>query len=153
MSMNQKHPWVWRCLMVSILLLAAFLPVTTLGAPDWSVCVVDELNRPLPGVLIRESYINYSAETNEHEEDQYTNAKGCVHFAPKLTRASMLRRLIAIASSATKGVHASFGPYAGVTAFEGSALGEDVRDGHVYTWTGSPRHVASTLALPSRRSQ
>jgi len=77
------------------------------------------------------------------------DAKGCVHFAPKLTKASVLRRLIAIARSGTAGVHASFGPYDYVTAFQGGAHGEDVRGGYEYAWTGSPRHVDSSLILRS----
>jgi len=68
--MKQNNPWLWRSLIVGILLLAALLPVTTLAAPDWSVCVVNESNRPVPGVLVRESYQNYSAESGGNEEDQ-----------------------------------------------------------------------------------
>jgi hypothetical protein len=147
--MKRNNPWLWRSLIVGILLLVAFLPVTTLAAPDWSVCVVNESNRPVPGVLVRESYQNYSAEYGGNEEDQYADARGCVHFAPKLTRASVVRRLIAIARSATAGVHASFGPYDYVTAFQGGARGDDVRGGYEYAWTGSPRHVDSTLVLRS----
>lgn len=134
--MEQSNSWPWRFLIVGILLLVALLPVTTLAAPDWSACVVDESNKPVPGVLVRESYQNYSAESEGHEEDQYSDANGCVHFAPKLTRASLLRRLIEIAHSAMAGVHASFGPYADVTAFQGNARGDDVRGGYEYAWTG-----------------
>jgi hypothetical protein len=147
--MKRNNPWFWRSLIAGILLLVAFLPVTTLAAPDWSVCVVNESNRPVPGVLVRESYQNYSAEYGGNEEDKYADARGCVHFAPKLTRASVVRRLIAIARSATAGVHASFGPYDYVTAFQGGARGDDVRGGYEYAWTGSPRHVDSSLVLRS----
>jgi hypothetical protein len=77
------------------------------------------------GVLVRESYQNSSAESRGHEEDQFSDANGCIHFAPKLTKASALRRAIAIAVSGLEGVHANFGPYAYVTAFRGSATSGD----------------------------
>jgi hypothetical protein len=147
--MKQNNSSRWRFLIVGILLLVALLPVTTLAAPDWSACVVDESSKPVPGVLVRESYQNYSAESEGHEEDQYSDANDCVHFAPKLTRASLFRRLIEIAHSAMAGVHASFGPYDYVTAFQGNARGDDVRGGYEYAWTGSPRHVDSSLVLRS----
>jgi hypothetical protein len=83
--MKQNNSSRWRFLIVGILLLVALLPVTTLAAPDWSACVVDESSKPVPGVLVRESYQNYSAESEGHEEGQYSDANGCVHFAPKLT--------------------------------------------------------------------
>jgi len=147
--MRRNNPWLWRSSIVSILLLVALLPMTTLAAPDWSACVIDESSRPVPGVLVRESYQNYSAESEGHEEDQYSDANGCVHFASKSISASLLRRLIAIAHSGMAGVHASFGPYDYVTAFRGGARGDDVRGGYDYAWTGSPRHVDSSLVLRS----
>ncbi len=147
--MRRNNPWLWRSSIVSILLLVALLPMTTLAAPDWSACVIDESSRPVPGVLVRESYQNYSAESEGHEEDQYSDANGCVHFASKSISASLLRRLIAIAHSGMAGVHASFGPYDYVTAFQGGARGDDVRGGYDYAWTGSPRHVDSSLVLRS----
>jgi hypothetical protein len=117
--MKQNTSWPWRFLIVGILLPVALLPVTTLAAPDWSACVLDESNKPVHSVLVRESYKNDSAESEGHEEDQYSDANGCVHFVPKLTRASRPGRLIEIAHSVMAGVHASFGPYDYVTAFQG----------------------------------
>jgi hypothetical protein len=147
--MKQNNSWLWRFLIAGAILLMAFFPMTTLAAPDWSACVIDESSKPVPGVLVRENYQNYSAESEGHQEDRYSDANGCVHFAPKLTRASLLRRAIEIAYSAMAGVHASFGPYAYVIAFQGDARGDDVRGGYEYTWTGSPRHVDSSLVLRS----
>ena len=72
--MKRDTPWLWRSLFVCIVLLLALLPVKTVAAPDWSACVVDETSRPLPGILVRESYQNYSVESEGHEEDQYS---GC----------------------------------------------------------------------------
>ena len=148
--MKRDTPWLWRSLFVCIVLLLALLPIKTVAAPDWSACVVDETSRPLPGILIRESYQNYSVESEGHEEDQYSGANGCAHFSLKLTSASLFKRLIAFARSSMAGVHASFGPYDYVTAFDGGARGDDVRNGFDYAWKGSPRHVDSLLVLRSR---
>lgn len=148
--MKREIPWLWRPLLVCIVLLVTLLPIRTLAAPDWAACVVDETGRPVSDVLVRESYQNYSAESEGHKEDEYSGANGCVHFSLKLTSASLLRRFLAIIGSGTAGVHASFGPYDYVTAFDGGARGDDVRGGFDYAWKGSPRHVDSLLVLRSR---
>lgn len=147
--MKRNISWWWRFSILGGLLLSALVPVTTLAAPDWSACVVDESHKPVSGVLIRESYQNYSAESEGHEEDRYADANGCVHFASKVTRASLLSRVVEIVRSATGGVHSSFGPYAYVTAFQGNAYSDDVRGGYEYAWQGTPRHVDSSLVLRS----
>jgi hypothetical protein len=128
-------------------LVASLWPISTLSAPDWTVCVVDESNRPVTGVLVRESYQNYSAESDGHEEDLYTDAEGCVRFTPKYVRSALIRRLVVILYSATAGVHASFGSYSFVTAFRGAQSGVDVRGGYLYGWKGSPAQLKSTLVL------
>src|ERR1019366_7923885 len=129
------------------LLCVLMLPVRTVSAPDWDACVVDASNTPVSGVLVRESYQNYSAEFSAHEQDLYTDAKGCVHFSTKKVTSPLFMRLLAILSSATAGVHASYGPNSYVIAFEGNRTGADVRNGYIYTWTGGPQQEASTLKL------
>jgi hypothetical protein len=141
--------WCWRFLIAAILLVAAFWPVTTLSAPLWSVCVVDEANNPVARVLVRESYQNYSAEMQGREEDLYTDTRGCVRFPAKSVRSSLMKRLTVFCSAALGGVHASFGPYAYVTAFSGQLRGDDVRGGYEFSWKGSPGQVDSMLVLRS----
>jgi hypothetical protein len=111
------------------------------------VCVVNPSNYPVSGILVRESYQNYSAESEGYEENMYTNAQGCVHFPAKRTRASALRRAAAILASATGGGHASFGPYSYVTAFSEGNRGDDIRGGYEYAWQGSPVQERSILIL------
>jgi hypothetical protein len=132
---------------VAVSLLAALLPVSTLSAPEWSVCVLDGSNRPVAGVLVRESYKNYSAELEGHEDDLYTDAEGCVSFVPKRVNSSPLKRLRVILLSATGGVHASFGPHASVAAFRAGQTGDDIRGGHIFSWEGFPTQMKSVLRL------
>ena len=129
------------------LLCVALLPVRTVSAPDWDACVVDTSNRPVSGVLVCESFQNYSAEFSAHEQDLYTDAKGCVHFATEKISSPLFMRLLAILASTTAGVHASFGPESSVTAFKGTQRGEDVRNGYIYSWTGAPQQETSILTL------
>jgi hypothetical protein len=128
-------------------LVSAVWPIKTINAPVWNVCVVNEVSSPVEGVLVRESYQDYSAERTGHEADLSTPASGCVRFPPRPLQATILKRAFATISSATAGVHASFGPHAYVTAFAGSQRGDDVRDSYVYDWHGSPDVVNSTLTL------
>ena len=134
-------------LMFAAVLVATLWPVSTLSAPEWSVCVLDESNRPAAGVLVRESYGNYSAELQGHEEDLYTDTNGCVSFLPKRVKSSLLKRFGVILLSATGGVHASFGPYSSVTAFRAGQVGDDIRGGLLFRWEGSPTQMKSVLRL------
>jgi hypothetical protein len=129
------------------ILFVALIPIRTVSAPDWNVCVVDASNRPVSGALVREAYQNYSAEFSSHDQDLYTDAKGCVHFSTKKVTSPLFMRMLAILYAAAAGVHASFGPNSYVIAFEGTLTGEDVRSGYIYTWTGAPQQEASTLKL------
>ena len=137
-------------LIVIAVMFAALLPISTLTAPEWSVCVLDESGNPAANVLVRESYENYSAEFEGNEEDLYTDTKGCVFFLPKRVRSSLLKRFGAIISSAMSGAHASFGPHSNVTAFQGKQRGDDVRRGLLFTWEGSPAHMSSVLRLQNQ---
>ena len=148
-NMKRIDGWRWRLLAGAAILLVALLPVKSQSAPDWSVCVVDESNSPVTGVLVRESYTNYSAEWEGHEEDQYSDNHGCVWFATKTVRSSPLKRIAVIITSASGGVHSSFGPHAMVTAFSEVRRGDDVRNGHEFAWEGGPSHEDSKLVLRS----
>ena len=139
--------WRWWVVIAAIALMAALWPLKSQSAPDWTVRVVDESNAPVSGVLVRESYQNYSAEWSGHEEDQYSDSRGCARFAPKMIRSSLLKRLAVTITSALGGVHASFGPYDYVTAFSGNLRGDDVRGGLEFAWKGTPSHVDSLLTL------
>ena len=124
-------------------------PIPSARAPVWDVTVMDQAGNPLPNVLVRESYQNYSAETIGHEEDRYTDAQGDVHFAAKRIYAPFRIRLAVTAFSVLGGAHASFGPHSYVTAFSGANTGDDARGGHLYAWEGSPTHETSRLVLGS----
>ena len=132
---------------LAVLVLITLWPVSSLSAPDWAVCVVDKSQIPVVNVLVRESYQNYSAEREGHEEDLYTDEHGCVRFPPRYLRLSIFKRLVAAISSASGGVHASFGPHSYVMAFRGAQRGDAVRNGYMYDWRGSPKQMTSTLTL------
>lgn len=117
---------------------AVLCPLQTLSAPAWDVWVADANGLPVAGITVRESYQNYSAESSSHEEDQVTNAEGYVKFAPKVVRASLVSRGLATLSSATAGVHASFGPHSYLLAFGKGLQGDAVQNGLVVNWKGSP---------------
>ncbi len=132
---------------VSLAALLGFLawPTTTVQCPMWKVQVVDQSGQPLQGMTVRLSYKNYSAESESHEDDLRTDASGYVLFDQKSLRAPRIERALAIVSSATGGVHASFGPHAWVWAFGDGLEGTAVSDGHVTDWTGSPSQMTSKI--------
>jgi hypothetical protein len=94
---------VKRFRLIFILVLGGILlfPVRSLEAPLWEVSVVDQANRPLKGVTVRESFRNYSAESSGGEIDLITDDQGKVRFQTRSIRVSLLTRLLMAASSAT----------------------------------------------------
>ena len=132
---------------LSLAALLGFLtwPTATVQCPMWEVQVVNESGQPIEGMTVRLSYMNYSAESKSHEEDLRTNASGYVLFHQKSLRAPRIRRALATVSSATGGVHASFGPHAWVWTFGDGLEGTAISDGHVTDWTGAPSRMTSKI--------
>jgi hypothetical protein len=129
------------------LLLSALIPFPTLNAPDWSVCVIDSSHNPAAGVLVREDYQNYSGEFRGHELEHTTTDTGCVQFSHKYLWAPLLVRAVAWIAAAGAFAHASFGPHSYVMAFRENQSADEVRNGLIYSWTGSPKSERSILIL------
>ena len=129
------------------------IPIPTLHCPDWTVTVLDQSGRPVPGGLVRLGYTNYSAEGEHHRIDRITDESGQAAFERRTLYASSLRRAYYILLSARAGVHASFGPSATVTAFGDGMEGYDVdpnTDTLVF-WHGQPNPMASKIIMKPAR--
>ena len=96
---------------------------------------------------MREDYQNYSGEFSGHELEQTTDQTGCVQFTHKYLWSPLLMRTLAWISSASAFAHASFGPNSYVMAFYEGQSADDVRNGFVYSWSGSPKSERSVLIL------
>jgi hypothetical protein len=142
----------WIAIIAAAILLVTFVPIKSLAAPDWDVWVTDESGVALQGVLVRESFQNYSAEFRNGEETLTTDQAGHVRFKRKTLRASLLKRLVVTASSATAGVHASFGPHAIVFAFADGMEGAAEVNGLTETWRGSPNSMQSRIIMRPHNS-
>jgi hypothetical protein len=133
-----KKVWIAGAVFAIAILLAASRPIETLAAPTWDVCVVDQQEHPLKGVLVRESYQNYSADSVGRQDDAYRDQTGCVHFAPKISTSSALTLGLVTLNSAMAGVLASFGTYSYVIAFSGEVYADEVRNGYPTCGEGPP---------------
>jgi hypothetical protein len=125
------------------------IPIPATHCPHWDVTVVDQSGRPVPGVTVRLSYTNYSAEDEHHQMDRTTDDSGQVAFPKETLWASSLRRVFYTVLSARADVHASFGPSASVMAFGRGLEGEDVdptRDILVF-WHGRPSRMESRIVM------
>ncbi len=73
-----------RPLLIGLVLAALFalwlFPSSSLAAPYWEVVVVDEHGKPVEGMTVRETWQNYSVETEGHEADRQTDANGHATF-------------------------------------------------------------------------
>jgi hypothetical protein len=143
-------------LVIVVLLVVALIPFPSLIAPDWKITVMDVAHKPVKGSLVRESYQNYSIESQGHESDAITDEFGRVSFPARKIYASLFARISGVLRAATGGVHASFGPSAYVNAFGTEEEGSWEEDGHIGFWHGSPTHLESTIVLhpmqaPNRR--
>lgn len=129
-------------------IVAAGWPVTTLETPRWEVWVVDGNGQPMKGMTVRMTYQNYSAESVGHEQDLHTDAAGHAVFPARTLTASPRNRAIAVVRAAQAGVHASFGPHAGVLVFGRGREGFAESFGNVTDWTGQPAEMESRITLP-----
>lgn len=131
----------------------AFIPVRSLNCPAWDVWVTDQGGQPVPGVTVRLTCRDYSAERDSHEIDATTDGQGHVAFGARTLSASLSRRVVAMLSSATAGTHASFGPHASVFAFGKGLQGVDIDKERnvVVDWTGKPDHMHSRIVVAPRK--
>ena len=134
-----------RFVILGLMLIAAagFWPIPALVAPQWSIHVVSRTGEPLKDIVVRESYKDYSAELEGHQEDQRPDDRGNVVFSRKVISASLFKRLFVMTLSATGGVHASYGPDCFVFAF-----GENLQSSTL-DWKGSPQYLESTIVVYS----
>lgn len=138
----RRHPVLF------LIVLVLLFPWPTLEAPNWTVRVVDSQERPVTDADVRESYQDYSAEMNGHEERLQTGADGMVHFRAHRVWHLFVMRVVVTSWRAMALAHASFGVHAGVFAFGDGGLQGDIVDGnYVYDWRGSPAVLTSEIHL------
>lgn len=133
-----------RAVVVTALLVLLFWPTSYLASPRWEVLVVSKEGKPLNGASVRLAYVNYSVESNSHEMTLQTDESGRVLFPEVHRRANLVQWVLFTASSATAGVHASFGRHASVFAF-GDYEGNVVENGYIFDWQGSPNSLQSKI--------
>jgi len=143
--MKKDIRWKVAVTVACVLMVWGLWPHRYLASPRWSISVVTEDGKPLPGVNARLSYKNYSAEGESHEVTERTDERGQVLFAPNYERANGFQRAFYTISSATALAHASFGPNAFVFIFGNGYEGTVVNGGYVYDWGGSPDSVESKI--------
>lgn len=140
---------LWIAATLAIVVGLAFVPLRSRECPSWGVWVTDQSGRPAPGVTVRLTYQNYSAERESHEIDAITDAQGHARFDSRILSISLGRRIAMMLWSATAGVHSSFGPHASISAFGDGASGFaiDEQRNVVVDWTGKSDHMESRIIL------
>ena len=84
----------------------------TVTVPTWSIQFVDQLNRPLVGLKVEQSWQNYSLENEWHSALETTDERGIATFPERRLRTSKLRQISGPLMSFLFGglFHASYGP-------------------------------------------
>lgn len=134
--------WRISVFLIGVLSVAALIPIPYLAAPTWDVSVVTEEGKPMHGVVVRLSYENYSVENQGHEITLITDENGHAVFPAQLQKSCIARRTIYTLLSALGGVHASFGNYAYVIAWDSEGHSESA------DWRGYPTSMNSRIVLP-----
>ena len=105
--MSRKLKWG---IVLAVVALLMFYPFETTVAPEQRVLVVSSEMHPIQGIIVRQSWQNYSLEREGHEEELLTDENGRVTLPKRTIRANLLRRILGpFISIAGQGVHASFG--------------------------------------------
>jgi hypothetical protein len=105
MTPRGKRLWI----LLALLGVVFIYPFKNGEVPEQHVLVVTEDWKPVEGALVRQSWKNYSLESQGHEEDFSTDDHGRVTLPKRTIRASILRRILhPIWNVLTQGVHSSF---------------------------------------------
>jgi hypothetical protein len=123
-------------------------PVALLAAPQWEVDVVDEYGKPVEGMVVRETWQNYSVEMEGHEADSLTDVNGHVAFPAQTSEYSLLRQIAGTISALVHlNVHASYGPHATVFAVGKGLEGSAATGNFITDWRGSPSVMRSQIVV------
>jgi hypothetical protein len=127
-------------------------PVSRLATPQWEVVVVNEYGKPLEGMTVRETWQNYSVESEGHEADRQTDTNGNATFPAQSSEYSVLRQIAGTVSSlAHLNVHSTYGPHANVFAFGKGLQGTATTGDFVTDWKGSPSLMRSRIVVSPRQ--
>ncbi len=111
------------------LLLFAFvmlLPYPTTVVPEWRIRVVGGDGAPAVGETVRESWQDYSLESDGHEEELLTDRDGYVLFPERKIWAPPLFRMLFTSCAAVWTLaHGSMGPHAWLMVPRSSLSGPD----------------------------
>lgn len=115
--MNYRKRILWMlgfCLIILI-----FIPFETVTIPEWRIRIVNDSGNPIPGVVLRQHWNNYSFDfsaVDVKEEDKISDSSGYVTFPARTDRASVFFRIIAYLLDVVKIgiVHSSTGIHATV---------------------------------------
>jgi hypothetical protein len=141
--MQQLSKTLLALLMAAIILIAVFLPLPQVVAPDWTITTLDAAHQPLAGITVREVWQQYSLEKTSQEEDRITDGKGQAHFSRRTRWASYGTRFFGCAEQVVAaGVEASCGAHSYLVAF---GHGVDTMD-----WEDSDQENATSM--PWQRS-
>jgi len=101
---------------MAVVVAATLLPITTVTVPAWEVHVVDASGRPVNGVCVAQSWLQYSFEPGtDHNDEAKADATGRVAFPERTATASVLRRIVKPLSRLGN-VHASYGAHSWIIA-------------------------------------
>lgn len=115
--MGVKPLWVGSLLIVAVASAAlSAIQRTTRTVPVWSIQFVDQLGRPFAGLEVRQSWQNYSLESNANFAMETTDESGVAVFPARYIQASLLERLLGPLESFLfrGGIHAGYGAHSSV---------------------------------------
>src|SRR5258708_23496877 len=94
---------------IFVAVLALAFPYKTTVEPSRNILVVTRGMRPISGILVRQSWKNYSLESDGNEEDRYTDHSGRVSFPQRSIRRPLILRIILPAINfLSQGLHATY---------------------------------------------
>jgi len=122
MRIRKRH-LAW--LVLGLLLVPFPVPV----APEWGITVVDLAGKPVAGITARQYWLHHTFEglSADHHEETTTDQNGKVVFKKRVIWSNALMALVGgLANRLLFGVHADFGPVAGIMARRGCEIGHMV---------------------------
>ena len=123
-------------------------PFSVTAAPEWSVKVVDENGKSVPGAYVSE-FASHGTLDFQHNEAVCTNTNGEAQFVRHTIRASVLTRVSSWISRFS--IHGGLGPHAAVgvdrLGYGDMPTQTQAPDFNGLVWYGSPSRISSQVAL------
>lgn len=113
-----------KMIILGFLTVPLLIPFPIMIVPEWKITVVDKSNHPLSGLVVKQSWRQYTVQASDRRETKIADNLGKVTFKKRVVwRNGLLWLLGGLGNYLSAGTHASFGSVSKIFARNGCQIG------------------------------